>query len=303
MGRIFILTSLIIFTIVSFHYSALAGTPTFNPDSAWQYLIAQCDFGPRNPGSEGHDQCGDYLESELLRFTGRVYRQPFTFYDSKIKTGFNLFNIIADFGASEGTKIILCAHWDTRPRSDHDPDPAKRHLPILGANDGASGVAILLEMGRLFSQHPPPVPVQIIFFDGEDYGREGELWDYLLGSKHFAQTADAREYRYAVLLDLVGDENLELKKEGHSSLYNPELVDKIWGTARKLGVSQFTSQEGYGIIDDHLSLIEIGIPAVDIIYFKPPTWHTQDDTPEHCSPRSLDAVGRVITELIYTENP
>jgi len=189
--------------------SCAAEKPAFNADSAWKYLLAQCAFGPRNPGSEGHRKCGDYLFRELSRFTSRVQEQPFTFTDKRLHKTFDLRNLIADFGPETSPKIILCAHWDTRPRSDMDPNSENREKPILGANDGASGVAVLLEMARLFADTPPSTPVQIIFFDGEDYGRSGENWDYLLGSKYFARNADPAEYKYALLLDLIGDEDLE----------------------------------------------------------------------------------------------
>lgn len=277
--------------------------PEFNGDSAWNYLIAQCDFGPRNPGSTGARACQDYLEKELRKHADSVALQPFTHYDARLKTTFYMNNIIADFAVSEGPIVVLCAHWDTRPRADMDPNPANRNTPILGANDGASGVAALLEMARLFSIDPPPVPVQIIFFDGEDYGRSGENWDYLLGSKYFAQTIDPADYRYAVLLDLMGDEDLELKREYNSYKFARELQDKIWNIARKIGSLQFTNRMTSPIIDDHLSFIEVGIPAVDIIDFEYIYWHTIEDTPEHCSQESLEAVGRVIIELIYSETP
>ena len=277
--------------------------PVFDSESAWKYLIAQCDFGPRNPGSSGAKACQDYLEAELKKYSAVVTLQPFTHYDSRLKKTFYMNNIIADFGIGTGPKIVLCAHWDTRPRADMDPNPANRNTPILGANDGASGVAALLEMARLFSLHPPPVPVQIIFFDGEDYGRSGENWDYLLGSKYFAKTIDPADYRYAVLLDLMGDEDLELKREYNSYKFARELQDKIWSIARKIGSYQFTNRMTSPIIDDNLSFIEVGIPAVDIIDFEYEYWHTIEDTPEHCSQESLDAVGRVVVELIYSESP
>ena len=277
--------------------------PEFNGDSAWNYLIAQCDFGTRNPGSSGAKACQDYLERELKKYSGSVTLQPFTHYDSRLKMTFYMNNIIADFGVSAGPKIVLCAHWDTRPRADMDPNPANRNTPILGANDGASGVAALLEMARLFSIDAPPVPVQIILFDGEDYGRSGENWDYLLGSKYFAGTIDPADYKYAVLLDLMGDEDLELKREYNSYKFARKLQDKIWNLARKTGSYQFSNQMTHPIIDDHLSFIEIGIPAVDIIDFDYKYWHTIEDTPEHCSQESLEAVGRVLVELIYGESP
>ena len=287
--------------IAAFGEGCCAEKPAFNPESAWKYLIAQCDFGPRNPGSDGHRKCGDFLVAELRKYAESVQEQPFTFRDTRLKKTYNMRNIIADFGTQDAPKIILCAHWDTRPWSDMDPNPANRGKPILGANDGASGVAALLEMARLFAEYSPPVPIRIIFFDGEDYGRANEIWDYLLGSKHFAQSADPAEYKYAVLLDLIGDEDLEIKREYNSFQYCRELQDKIWKIARKVGSHQFSSRLTIPIIDDHLPLIEIGIPAVDIIDFEYQYWHTQQDTPEHCRKESLEAVGKVLVELIYGE--
>ncbi len=278
--------------------------PVFNQDKAWEYLLKQCSFGPRNPGSQGHLKCGDYLVTELKKFTSDVSEQPFTFRDRRLRKTYNMRNIIADFSQSAEPKILLCAHWDCRPWSDRDPNPENRGKPILGANDGASGVAVLLEMARIFAAHPPPLPMQIIFFDGEDYGREGEIWDYLLGSKHFAKTADPSEYRFAVLLDLIGDEDLEIKREYNSFINCRALQDKIWRIAARVGSHQFSPRMTGPITDDHLPLIEIGIPAVDIIDLEYRYWHTQEDTPEHCSIESLKAVGDVLVELIYVEeNP
>ena len=273
--------------------------PVFDKDNAWNHLIAQCDYGVRNPGSPGHLNCREYLLYTLQRYTSQVQTQPFTHYDARLKTTYNLDNIIADFGAENGKKIILCAHWDTRPWSEYDPDPKKKWEPIIGANDGASGVAVLLEIARLFQKFPPPEPVRIILFDGEDYGRPGEIWDYLLGSKHFAKNADPSEYQFAVLLDMIGDENLEIKREYNSYRDCRELQDRVWNIARKVGSGQFSNKLTGPITDDHISLIEIGIPAVDLIDFEYPYWHTQSDTPEHCSKESLNAVGKVLVELIY----
>jgi len=288
-----------IFLINSISVKAI--NPGFNSDTAWNYLVKQCSFGPRNPGSAGAKACQDYLTTELKKFTPKVRLQPFTHTDNRLKKTFDLNNIIADFGSESGKRIILCAHWDTRPRADMDKDPSKRNLPIIGANDGASGVAALLELARNFAQNPPPVPVTIIFFDGEDYGRSGENWDYLLGSKHFAKTADASEYQYAILLDLVGDADLKIKREYNSYKYARTVQDKIWNIAGKVKAYQFVEQFQPPVIDDHLSLIEIGIPAVDLIDFDYKYWHTQQDTPEHCSKESLEAVGKVLLQLIYSE--
>lgn len=275
--------------------------PTFDADKAWDYLTAQCDFGPRNPGSKAHDACRDYLKNELLKRTDRVSLQYFTHTDKRLRTTFHMHNIIADFGDVKGPKIILCAHWDCRPRADRDPRPSNHKKPILGANDGASGVAVLLEMARLFKRHPPPQPVQIILFDGEDYGREGEIWDYLLGSRYFAQNADPSDYSYAILLDMIGDASLEIKREYNSYIHCGDLQDWVWKTAQRIGVQQFSDRMTIPIIDDHMSLIEVGIEAIDIIDFEYPFWHTLEDTPNKCSKKSLEAVGRVLVELIYGE--
>jgi hypothetical protein len=274
---------------------------SFDANNAWRYLLKQCNFGPRNPGSSGHHACRDYLAEELKKFTSRVQRQSFTHTDSRLQTTFYLDNIIADFGPEGAPKMILCAHWDTRPRADRDPITKNRSQPIIGANDGASGVAVLLELARIFADHPPSLPVQMVFFDGEDYGREGEDWDYLLGSKFFAENLNPRDYRFAILLDMIGDEDLEIKREYNSYKFSRNLQDRIWNLAYKMGVSQFSERMTLPITDDHLSLIEIGIPAVDIIDFEYGQWHTLDDTPEYCSKASLEAVGKVLLELIHSE--
>lgn len=276
--------------------------PEFDAEIAWSYLIKQCDFGVRNPGSDGARKCRDFLFKELKKYTTEVRLQPFTHYDARLKRTFYLNNIIADFGKGI-PRVVLFAHWDTRPRAEYDPDPSRRTEPILGANDGASGVAVLLEIARLLSLMPAPIPIQIIFFDGEDYGRPGENWDYLLGSKFFVQTIDPSEYRYGVLLDLIGDSDLEIKREYNSYKYARELQDRIWNIARNLGAYQFTNRMQPPVTDDHLPFIEIGIPAVDLIDFDYKYWHTTADIPENCSVESLEAVGKVVVELIYSEIP
>jgi Zn-dependent M28 family amino/carboxypeptidase len=274
--------------------------PVFNADSSWNYLLTQCRFGPRNPGSQAHSACRDYLKKELSGCASRVRLQPFTHTDKRLKTTYALYNIIADFGSeNSGRKILLCAHWDCRPRADQDKVPANRTKPILGANDGASGTAVLLEIARPLKQFPPPGPVQIALFDGEDYGLESETWDYLLGSRYFASNADPSEYQFAILLDMIGDANLEIKKEFHSYRNCNELQTKIWDEAKRLGLVQFSSRLTPPITDDHLPLIEAGIQAVVLIDFDYPFWHTLQDTPDKCSKESLSVVGKVLLEIIY----
>ncbi len=282
--------------------------PPFNGREAFRFLTAQTDFGPRNPGSRGHDRCLAYLEQTLVRLVDTVHLQPFSHpgYDG---TTLQLTNVIASFKPESPARILLCAHWDTRPRADRDENPRRRNEPIVGANDGASGVAVLLQLATLLKAQPPSVGVDIVLFDGEDYGREGDTGNYLLGSRHFASTASRTSVpRFGILLDMVGDAALEIPREGYSVRYAPDIVNTIWSTARSLGITEFVDYLGPEIIDDHLPLNEVGIRTVDIIDFDYPDpthryWHTHDDTPDKCSAESLEAVGTVVANVVYNERP
>ncbi|MFQ6617964.1 MAG: M28 family peptidase, partial [Fidelibacterota bacterium] len=177
--------------------------------------------------------------------------------------------------------------------------------PIPGANDGASGVAVLLELANIMNQHPPPKGVDIVLFDGEDMGRRGDLDSYCIGSKYFAENIGSSKPEYAIVLDMVGDAFLEIPMERYSYEKNPELVNMVWKAAEKAGIKQFKRYLGQYVYDDHIRLIEYAeIKAVDIIDFSYPDrsnryWHTQQDTPDKCSPESLEAVGKLVLELIY----
>jgi hypothetical protein len=282
--------------------------PAFNGRDAFGYLVRQTSFGPRNPGSKGHQECLDFMTSTLQGFADDVRLQQFTQagYDGEV---LRLTNVIASFRPESTARILLCAHWDTRPRAEHDPDRSRRNQAILGANDGASGVAVLLEIASLLKKEHPRIGVDLVFFDGEDYGREGDQENYLLGSRHFAKNLPSRYFpRFGVLLDMVGDTNLELPREKHSVRYAPDIVDLVWGKARELGISQFLDEPGEEILDDHVPLNEAGIKTIDLIDFNYPDqtnqyWHTHQDTPEHCSAESLEAVGTVLTHVLYSQNP
>lgn len=281
--------------------------PTFNGASAFNRLLKQVAFGPRNPNSPGHNACRDYLAQTLRQSADDVRLQ--TFSAQGYKETLALTNIIATFNAQASTRILLCAHWDTRPRAEQDTNKARRNEPILGANDGASGVAVLLELASLLKKQPPSIGVDIVLFDGEDYGLEGDLSKYFLGSRYFAQNKSS-DYlpRYGILLDMVGDTFLELPKEQHSLRYAPDIVNLVWSKAKELGYMQFVDDLGEEVNDDHLQLNEVGIKTIDIIDFNYPDptnryWHTHQDTPEHCSPQSLEAVGTVLTHVVYAEKP
>ncbi len=277
--------------------------PAFDGKNAYKYLAAQTDFGPRNPSSPGHQRCLDFLSRELNKFADKVTLQSFT------QHGYNenlqLTNIIASFKPKETKRILLIAHWDTRPRAEEDSIVENRKKPILGANDGASGVAVLLELAAIFKKSPPPVGVDILLTDGEDYGyatHDGNDDMYFLGARYFAKSKPA-DYtpEFGILLDMIGDRDLQIPMEKNSMLYAPHVMDQLWTVADEIGVTQFVRIPGLAVSDDHIPLNEAGIPTVDLIDFDFPYWHTTHDTPDKCSPESLEAVGKVLTAFIFTK--
>jgi Zn-dependent M28 family amino/carboxypeptidase len=275
--------------------------PEFNGAKALAQLKAQTDFGPRNPNSNGHRKCLDYLMAELGKYADNVTRQSFVHngYENEV---LKLANVFGSFNEKSTDRILLLAHWDTRPRADEEKEVAKQTQPILGANDGASGVAVLLELARLFKQTPPPIGVDILFVDGEDYGKPHDQESYFLGSRYFMKTK-SQNYgpRFAILLDMVGDKDLQIPMEQNSMTHAPEAVELIWSTAEKLGVTQFVNVPGEQISDDHIPLNDGGVQTADIIDFQYPYWHTLQDTPDKCSAESLEAVGKVLAHVIYTQ--
>ena len=277
--------------------------PLFDGKRSFDHLIAQTKFGPRNPGSDGHSKCLLYLESELKKNADKVTLQRFN------QNGYNetlhLTNVFAQFNLNASQRILLTAHWDTRPRGEEDPIPEMRNKPIIGANDGASGVAVLLELARIFKNSPPPIGVDILLSDGEDYGdsrKDGNTDLYFLGARHFAKTKPA-DYnpQFGILLDMIGDRDLQIPLEQNSMKFAPQLMDLIWNTAEEVQVTQFVRIPGESISDDHFALNDAGIPTIDIIDFQYPHWHTHQDTADKCSSESLEAVGKVLSALIYSK--
>jgi len=280
--------------------------PAFNGVRAFADLVKQTEFGPRVPGSQAADACLQFLKKSLEVNSAKVVLQSFTYYDGLRDKQLQLTNLLASFNQKARRRIFLAAHWDSRPMADRDPNPQNRNTPVPGANDGASGVAVLLEIARALNEREPPVGVDIILFDGEDYGREGHLDEYFLGSRYFAQNVQHYRPQYGILLDMVGDSNLSLPIEGYSQEYLPHIVNKVWTAAENLEIDAFKRITGQYINDDHLMLIESGIPCIDIIDFEYPDvsnrfWHTLQDTPDKCSPQSLESVGTVLLSVIYAE--
>ncbi len=263
----------------------------FDAENAFAILEKQCEFGPRQPGSAAHRETQNYLFAKLQEYADIVTLQPHQF-----KT-LHLNNILADFGGKSGGTLLLAAHWDTRPIAEHDANPENRNKPILGANDGASGVAVLLEIARILKQYPPPQRVIIVLFDGEDYGRTTE--EMFIGSRFFARNLGRWKPDYGILLDMVGDKDLQLPIEGYSWNANREFAETLWKRARKLGLGAFQHSVGPRIMDDHVPLIQVGIPMVNIIDFDYPYWHTLEDTVDKCSPKSLRIVGTLVLSVIY----
>jgi len=285
---------LLLLGLLSF-FRAEATSPEFDAEHAFQYLVRQCEFGPRNPGSNGHENARKYLISELKQYSKEVVAQEFEYSDKQKSV--KLTNIIARFGKKGGEKILLSAHWDTRPFAEHDANPEKRNTPILGANDGASGVAVLLEIAKILKSNSPENEVFIVLFDGEDYGKNTD--EMFLGSRYFAKNMAQWKPDYGILLDMIGDKELDLPIEQLSFRAAPDLTRKVWQTANDLGLRAFHPQLGPAVMDDHVSLIEAGVPCIDIIDFDYPYWHTTEDTPDKCSAESLATVGKLILALIY----
>ncbi|HVO77182.1 MAG TPA: M28 family peptidase [Candidatus Bathyarchaeia archaeon] len=272
--------------------------PQFDGESAFAFLRAQCDLGPRYPGSPGHAAVERYIMDKLTAFGASVSTQPF---DAVPSTGdtLHLVNIIARLRPGASKRILLGAHYDTRPRADRDGEAANRSKPIPGANDGASGVAVLLEIARLLGASEPPLGVDLVFFDGEDYGEEGNTNDYLFGSRRYAASLGPERPLAVIVLDMIGRRDVRIPLEGFSAAASAGLCARIYGIAEKLGVRSFVRSQGPSIVDDHLPFIQAGLPAVDLIDFDYPYWHTLADTPDKCAPESLASVGCVLVRFIW----
>lgn len=272
--------------------------PEFSADSAFELLKRQVEFGPRVPGSPGHAQQLEWMTELLRERADTVILQHFTHDADSIELA--LTNVFARFRADAPDRILLLAHWDTRPTADAEREPELREQPILGANDGASGTAVLLELARVLSIDAPPIGVDLLFTDAEDY--TGNMY---LGAKHFAANLP-RGYRplYGILVDMVADQDPVFPIEGHSQSFAPEVVERVWRLAEQLGHGAvFQRRTGSTISDDHVPLNRAGIRTIDIIDFDygpgNSYWHTLQDVVENTSPRGLGIVGEVLTVLIY----
>lgn len=294
----------------------------FNADSAYAFCAAQCAFGPRTMNSEAHDKCGEWIAAQFRRYGCAVELQQADLrgYDGTVLKSTNIIASMPRRGA-DSTRIMVCAHWDSRPWADNDPDSANWHKPVMAANDGASGVAVMLELARLL-QHNDSLPVALDFvcFDAEDWGvpswsdaaDDGNSW--ALGAQHWAKTyatSGNNRYRYAILVDMVGGQGARFYHEGFSLQHAKRLVDRLWSAASAAGYSSFFPMEQGGYVtDDHVPVNEVArIPCVDVINYYPdcqqssfgPTWHTVSDDMQHIDRNTLKAVGQTLLQLLFSE--
>ena len=291
-------------------------TTAFDADSCYAFCAKQCDFGPRTMNSEAHELCGQWIVEKFRSYGMEVTEQRATlmgFDDTPLQGN----NIIARYQPQLSNRILLCAHWDSRPWADNDPDPANHTKPVMAANDGASGVAVMLEVARVLCADTCRLPIGIDFvcFDAEDWGTEDVSESWALGAQYWSETfkqqPSAAKPRYGILLDMVGGFGARFYQERLSLHYAPQVVERVWKSASIAGYSSFFPQEkGGGITDDHGPVNEVaGIPCIDIIPYYPdcmessfgPTWHTINDDMQHIDRGTLKAVGQTLIQVLYTE--
>lgn len=292
---------------------AIVQPPVFSADSAYQFIQDQVDFGPRVPNTEEHALCAEFLANKLESYGGKVVVQEsiVTAYDG---TKLGMKNIIGQFGLEKKRRVLLFAHWDTRPWADKDDTENNWNTPIDGANDGGSGVGVLLEIARVIQATPPEYGVDIIFFDTEDYGSpnfeevQGKSEDWCLGSQYWSKNPHVKGYkaRYGILLDMVGAKDAKFPKEGTSLYYAPSIVRKVWKNAKKLNHTKyFINKNGDQTTDDHLFVNAFaGIPSINIVEYHVGSGyghyhHTIKDNMDNISKETLNAVGETVLYTIY----
>lgn len=280
--------------------------PDFNADSAYLYLSTQVEAGPRVPNTEAHRKIGDYLSAELRRHGANVIEQKADLkaFDGTVLSARNIFG---EFNPEKDDRLLLVAHYDCRPWADQDPDPRKQSAPVDGANDGASGVALLLEIARQISLQNPGKGIDFLFVDAEDWGTENNDDSWAMGTRYFVNNPIKPGYSPSrvIVADMVGGKDAKFPIEYFSQQNSPDLTAKIWSCASKAGYGDyFPKRIGSAVTDDHVEFIKAGIPAIDIIEYHEdsgfdPDWHTSHDTIENIDRSTLKAVGATLLQYIY----
>ncbi len=276
--------------------------PKFDGKAAFEYLKSQVAFGPRIPGAPAHARMAQWLDSVLRTRSDTLAVQAWT-HVTATGDSLPLRNFIARFNPKATSRVLFLAHWDTRPISD-GPGSKNPKAPVPGANDGASGVAVLLGVADVLKRHPPTIGVDLLFDDGEDYGDFNQHPnDVLIGARYYAaHQMPGPQPKYAVLFDLVADKDLQIYQEGNSLTGAPEIVNLVWAVARKAGHQDaFIDAPKHTLTDDHVELQKVGIKAIDVVDFDYPSWHTPDDTIDKVSAASLQIVGDVAVALVEQE--
>ena len=278
---------------------------TFEGDSAMAYVTAQCAFGARVPGSSAHSQCAEWLEQRLAAWCDTVHVQhaPVTTFDG---TRLQITNLVGVFNPQATQRVLLLAHWDCRPWADQDADPSRRHEPVMGANDAASGAAVMLELARIMHNTRPDVGVDLLFTDAEDWGEDGNDDSWALGTQYWVAHPHVAGYApaFGILLDMVGARGACFAPEYFSTQYASGAVDMVWNIAKEAGFGAlFVRKDGGAVTDDHIPVNKGGIPCIDIIDMRGESffdgWHTTHDTPDVIDPLTLKAVGQTLSNLIY----
>lgn len=296
--------------------SAARSVPQFSADSAYSYVAGQCAFGPRVPGTQAQVECAEWLQKELARHGATVSLQQgeMQAYDGKMLP---VYNIVGSYNPDAKMRVLLMSHWDSRHVADQSDDAQLSHQPVMGANDGASGVGILLELARLAGQTLPQVGIDIFLTDVEDYGApddwqgtHDEKW-WAMGTQMWCKEMARQGYRaqYGILLDMVGSADATFYREYYSDRYASSFVSQVWSEAAQLGYSSlFIDRQGGAVTDDHVFVNRmLNIPCLDIIDYRIgtdndgfcPEWHTEDDTMDHISQETLGKVGRVLVRMLW----
>jgi hypothetical protein len=279
--------------------------PAIDGQRAYGYLKKICEIGPRTAGSEANARQREMVKAHFQKMGAVVREQPFQVEHPQNGQLLTMKNLVGAWHPERTQRVVIGAHYDTRPHPDEERTPERHALPFIGANDGASGVALLMEIAHHLNDLETTVGVDLVLFDAEElvFGNNPRVGEYFLGSMEFARIYTAQvtakripwRYRAGIVLDMVGGRDLKIDQEPNSKQYAFSVMREVWSVARRLGATAFRDQPGREVLDDHLPLNKARIPTIDLIDFNYPFWHTADDLPENCSAESLEEVGKVVT--------